>query len=817
MVAEPRPAQGVAAATIGADGASRTRTVRARGWAERALSRVEALEAWLVVPCAVVLLLYPNVLVVPAALLGALPSLLRLIARGRPWPSTPFDVPIALLLVGGLLGALAGLSADGVALRLYGLLASTLLFAATVRHLTTPTGHRWATLASLGVVFVGTLMLLAIVAPFLRLERAPAVAHLVAGLEWLGVGQGLGDEDALLRRFRLRASGVGALADVGLALAFAVGVGTRSRVRRLAIAPLAAFFGLVVLASDNRGAMLAAVLTIAALVAFVRPYLILLFPLAAGAVLWLLDARVLQKGLELRTVSQRLTMWENGAYLARELPLTGAGLGTESVQLAYQAYFQPVQPNFSHAHNIYLQGLLEQGLFGLLGLVGLTIAALIAGWRLHRRGADRWTLAGGTAGLGGALALFTTGMSEITAVSTIGGAILLAALGLLAAAAPTAERTRRRPRALVAKSNVPIRPVFGGLVGTAVLVGVLVISGLGQGLVAGLLLNAGALQLNRAVVSEETSNLERTKYLERATTLLRLAEELDGGDARIPRNLAIGLDASEDPRRGRAAADRARNLTARTDRLGQLQIGRAYASLGVWGEAIRAWEAAGAGPQLVQLGSRLIRSRNWEQATAAFRSAALVQPQSRGAYEGIGRVARARGEDVEGAIAELRELAARGGDHGYYAGLEVARVLRAEGRAAEALGALDTAHLYGHDPLVDGERAATLIELGRFGEAEDLLTGAVGERPDEWEFYAWLAMAQAGQGEHVEAIATASDGLRLLEANRRAQRGALLAIIGDSYLALGRPSDALATFEDGLRVAPADQRLRDGAERARGG
>ena len=222
-----------------------------------------------------------------------------------------------------------------------------------------------------------------LVGPFLLLERLPPLAALVAAVDRWRLGAWFVDQDWLLQRYRFRASGVGALADVGLALAFAAAIGLRGRRARLLVAAGRPSFSCVLLVvADNRGSMLAGALTLGLMATVWRRRLLPLVPLVACWP-WLLVVAFgpSDRGLSLKTLAQRFWFWENSLYLAREVPLTGAGLGLESVQLVYRAYFLPSYPPFSHAHNIYLQGLLEYGIFGLLGLVGLGLATLWVGWR----------------------------------------------------------------------------------------------------------------------------------------------------------------------------------------------------------------------------------------------------------------------------------------------------------------------------------------------------------------------------------------------------------------------------------------------------
>ena len=130
----------------------------------------------------------------------------------------------------------------------------------------------------------------------------------------------------------------------------------------------------------------------------------------------------IDRGLSLKTLAQRFWFWENSLYLAREVPLTGAGLGLESVQLVYRAYFQPlvsaVQPRPQH---------LPPGPAGVRHLRTAGAGRAGAGDALGRlarpAGVGRWTMAGRLAGFGVALAMLTTGLTEIVLLSTLGGVL----------------------------------------------------------------------------------------------------------------------------------------------------------------------------------------------------------------------------------------------------------------------------------------------------------------------------------------------------------------------------------------------------------
>jgi tetratricopeptide (TPR) repeat protein len=72
--------------------------------------------------------------------------------------------------------------------------------------------------------------------------------------------------------------------------------------------------------------------------------------------------------------SDRLAVWRNSLDLASDYPFTGLGLG--NFEMAYSSYALLVHvPHTAHAHNLFLDLWLEQGLLGLVALAWLVVAA----------------------------------------------------------------------------------------------------------------------------------------------------------------------------------------------------------------------------------------------------------------------------------------------------------------------------------------------------------------------------------------------------------------------------------------------------------
>jgi O-antigen ligase/tetratricopeptide (TPR) repeat protein len=828
--------------------------------ARRPAQAIAGLERVVAPICAIALLLHPSPLTWPALALGALPTAGRWAVTGRPWRSTPFDVALGLFVASVLVGMLVSLDPAGGAVRLTGLAAALILFAWAREHATTPRAAWAATITVLALVTLGALLLVHVAAPFLRLDRVPPLALLANVLEPLGLYRLLVADDAALQRFRLYASGVGALAAVGLSMTVGLGLAAHSRRALVALGIGGLFFGALLLASDNRGSMVAAALAAACLVVWWRPRLL---PVAALLVFGTLDLIALglaQRGFDLRTILERLDFWQKGLLLAAETPLTGVGLGVESVQRTYRAAFEPAYPPFSHAHNIFVQALLEQGVVGLVSLVLLIVAFLRLGV-LPPGDGDPRPRAASRAAFGGAVALIVAGLTEIIALTTVGGALLFGLLGLLVAAhdarptpaaaaslapaqlPPTGDAVAHAKRArsvlasarralnragswLLAKlDGLPGRPgwrrVALGTVGLLALA-VLALSGLARPIAATPLLNAGTTALYRGTLTEDLSRAERSRALAWAEPPLRLALRVDPESGVVTRNLSLALAARGDREGARRLADDARAHTDPDDRNGLFGVGRAYAAAGALDDAIAVWTEIGAGPQLLRVGRQITESPNWETGITALVSAATVGAPARLAAEEISRAAIAHGESTDAAIRRLAPLVAAGGKVAYFAHLQIARLHRLDGQRVLAAQAVARADEIDRDEQLALERGLQLVWSEQFAEAEAPLRWAAEHPadpphpvPDGDDPRYWLAFVQVRLGRHAEAAATARVGLAALPAEQASLRAPYHLLLGESLLQSGQPGEALAAFQAGQRLAPADARFADGIARAR--
>jgi O-antigen ligase len=90
----------------------------------------------------------------------------------------------------------------------------------------------------------------------------------------------------------------------------------------------------------------------------------------------------------------RLLVWPEVLKMAAERPLTGYGFGRGILRESLQKELRTVDSNLWHAHNLFLDALLQLGVPGLLLFVVLLGAIVREGWRLLRTGEGAAVAAG---------------------------------------------------------------------------------------------------------------------------------------------------------------------------------------------------------------------------------------------------------------------------------------------------------------------------------------------------------------------------------------------------------------------------------------
>ena len=195
--------------------------------------------------------------------------------------------------------------------------------------------------------------------------------------------------------------------------------------------------------------------------------LLLLATLSPGGSIFEAAAR-LPRLLFGESAPSRLDLWRRLLPLARDYLFTGSGYG--SLSMAYSSYVLLIHvPYFQHAHNLYLQVLLEQGLPGLLAFGALAWFSFRAVARPAPEPSARVTQAAALAAL---TALLVHGLldSELYASPFVPLALLPFgyALGVASFARPAAPvvGNRTRWRARVGWSALALGAIGVGLLPT---------------------------------------------------------------------------------------------------------------------------------------------------------------------------------------------------------------------------------------------------------------------------------------------------------------------------------------------------------------
>lgn len=216
---------------------------------------------------------------------------------------------------------------------------------------------------------------------------------------------------------------------------------TQTRAQRFLLLALALLLTAACILTQSRGALLGILVALVIVVVWRVPRLVWLVPIGAAliaAVVYFTPLRSNATALLFNPTSvlnERAELWVRALYVMRDFPFTGIGLGTfEPTALIIYPLFQitPGTPQ-PHVHNIYLQMGVDYGMGGLVAFLGLLTTTLgigvMSAWRL------RDTRAGWLAiGLLGGIVVFSVhGLLDAVFVSTkvsVGVWMLLAMLML---------------------------------------------------------------------------------------------------------------------------------------------------------------------------------------------------------------------------------------------------------------------------------------------------------------------------------------------------------------------------------------------------
>lgn len=399
--------------------------------------------------------------------------LCRFIAHGRVSVSTPVDLPIVLLLI--LLPLNLYASADlslsqRVVFRIAGEVAA-LYAVVNWADCGATNGAARVRLLSVALIVVGAgVALLGLLATNLPSSKVlnldvltTLLPHLVVPpLNPLGISSNLS----------------GGFAAVVLPLALAQLLWAKDGMTRLVSLVGALVLGGTVFVSQSRGAWIgvALALIVMALLTDRRFWFLLplfVIALAAGMNIFGIEGLLdfVASGTTLDSAAGRMEVWQRAVYMLQDFPFTGVGIGTfgKVANILYPFFLIGPDTEVAHAHNIYLQAGVDQGIPGMVAMIGLLTALGVTGLdAVHRAHSTLWR--GLVIGLFGGLVVFLAhGMFDMIAYTLKTSALIYASFGLMIAvarclprAAVLEQRVRRMPpiRASNGASEQPHR--FGG-------------------------------------------------------------------------------------------------------------------------------------------------------------------------------------------------------------------------------------------------------------------------------------------------------------------------------------------------------------------
>jgi tetratricopeptide (TPR) repeat protein len=743
--------------------------------------------------------------------------------RGWLTQPSPLDAAWLAMLVGGLVGLASSPNPSAGLGRFAALIASAVLFSWLVKQVCSTTHFKRASWALVAVCAIGALAVLALIrgqlpdSPLSR--RLGPVLGLFAGFPAIS-----GDVLDVNGRFPIHQYGFAyLLLVIAPFLVAEAALGTRP-LRRVAALLGALALGLLLAASEARGAMLALVVGVALVARLRSRWFWMLLPLGGLLVYLLLARGLINRSLETQWLQTRLSIWTRSLELLTDYPFGGVGLGMRNFAEVFAWNFGLPGPyQVVHSHNILIQAYAEQGLLGLVGLLLVVGGGLLSAWRAAGAiPAEARPEAAGVLGALSASALY--GLTDQVPTTDGGLAILatLCALGVagarlcppLTSSPPLPVSASPRPR--VSLSQRPHLPASRLL--PAVAIAVLLLP-LVPRWASGLALNLGAVELAGAVLNQSLGLDQRSAALTRAERSLSAAVAWNHQNTSAYRELARVRLLLHDVPGALAALDQARRQRTLSN-YELMQLGRLYFEIGLWREAFDLWTSAGQEALLRRAAGDLTARSDFAAAAAAHAALVELQPNAENLMNLARALLAAEGRvDVDEALrrieqaAELKPEIRRGVSNQLTIDGSTCRVNEAHGggRLDECVfwfslaGRIDPTY---DRPLV--ELGEVFRKRGRYDEAADYFRAAISRDPKNSSSWHELGEAQELGGRFQEALASYDQAVRLTPG-----RAGLWASLSSINARLGRCEAAQQALSEALRLNPDDARaqslpVRDG-------
>ncbi len=216
----------------------------------------------------------------------------------------------------------------------------------------------------------------------------------------------------------------------------------QTRRRRLTLFGISLTLLTIIVLTQSRGAMIGIVVSVAFSALWLKPRVgWLVAALLIGAVIAFLGVEANRAAdfaaLDDSTVTAagRFELWSRALYIAQDFPFTGIGLGAFSqvVPVMYPLFINSPDAPLPHAHNMYLQMAVDYGIGGFVCFIGMTTTMLALGVTTIKRarGTPNALLALGL--VAGYIVFLAHGMLDAVFVSSKVSVIIWLLLALLTA------------------------------------------------------------------------------------------------------------------------------------------------------------------------------------------------------------------------------------------------------------------------------------------------------------------------------------------------------------------------------------------------
>ena len=420
--------------------------------------------------------------------------------------------------------------------------------------------------------------------------------------------------------------------------------------------------------------------------------------------------------------------------MLQDMPFSGIGLNNLPVVQPLYDFSLAIQP---HAHNIFLQTVLDQGVIGLAAFLALFTVAFLAAWHAYRRLGDPDQRATVLGCAGGCTAFLGFGLWDCMTLGHKPAVAVWAMLGLMIAAGGLAGWKPRLPAWLTLKR-------VAWLLGWVGLMAAFSIPLWGSAL----LVNVGRVLYNPIALTgrqDDEKRLTQVRWLAdaairlnpqngRAYLLAGLVELLDANDSSAVQALQSGLAFDSGDRYVRLV------LADACNRLGEMDC------------ALEHWRRAGVYRLLISRGLTEYQAGDYVAAQAWFGWAVQVDPAQSDGWLRLGRVYQVNGE-VQSAKSVFEEIVARfPALSGGYEGLAI--ILQQLNEAEQAAGVIDKclqqaqppdAHFY----YLRSRLAAATLD---YPSSERDARHAIALQPNAGLYLAWLGELFQRQGRYDEAL-----------------------------------------------------------------